>query len=392
VSGALTGIDQKETVMHGMYGPLSGDAPPERLLVEVRRIEKRVHCCTRDQLLRTPKLPLEQIVDHEIDPWRVDLLDSQPVSLPVDGEELLFRRLRDVAFAYEISGGKSMVVCFHDGESAVSLVADFVEKGEEWLENGRTNRATPHVLDNVRPSDHDFREHLRRYLELRISAPNHAITATVSARKARAVKFRGSSLIFDLSEPGLATRRPAFTGEMFEMLALPFTLDPRINWLFDELRPWRPVVHGHCLHRALRRRAQDMVNVIVEEGALTHVLRNLGGAYSVIRPEVIFKREGFSYHITCQQPHMTEAELFDFDDQYYQRLYARVFGLQSEQYSCDRLHCVASDQVWGQRIAFHDVLRDQTRQFSGFGKPPESRMAPLMIDDLTIDGLTIVGR
>src|SRR5580658_6719299 len=119
-------------------------------------MEQTMHlfCYTDDLELLRVELPVEEIAEDRIDPWRIDLCDPNPLKKNIDGRVLNFRRLKDITCVYRTKTGEA-VVCHHDGEMESCVHGTFVHSDKMGL-----------MVCDLQPSELLYVEHLTEYLRL----------------------------------------------------------------------------------------------------------------------------------------------------------------------------------------------------------------------------------
>jgi hypothetical protein len=305
----------------------------------------KVHGYTDDKIVFLAELSIARICATGIDPWRVDLLDSQPVPLEVDGQVLYFRRLRDVAFAYQLKlDDRQAILCRHDGEDAMCLIGDCVEPM-----NSDRNCLQ---LRNVRVSERPFADHLAEYLGL-----SDSDLLAVPPRNSAALTIRGERVSLDLKSRSLVQAWiNNYTGEMEEETVAAVLLDERINWVFETLNQFNPVVAGKAILSSLTDIPLDQIGVTIDEPGLKVLVDEHGAVMDEGETRCRLERGGCQYAFTSRLFPITplvDAMMVAF----------RPIGGE-ELYSIDTVFSVRSNQVRGYRIGIYDLSQKQFRPLS----------------------------
>ena len=109
----------------------------------------KVYYCTDDLMLAPQRFTVDQIVELNIDPWRLDVMDPNPIRQSVNA---VFAGSRDVAFAYRDNESR-ICVGLHEGELGSCSIARQVSWEDKTLH-----------LSDFAPSGRSFTDHFREYL------------------------------------------------------------------------------------------------------------------------------------------------------------------------------------------------------------------------------------
>jgi len=302
------------------------------------------------------ELAIETVVATQLDPWRLDLFDPDPVALEVSpGNYLYFRRLRDIAFGY-FERNKA-IICVRDGEVTACL-----ESSDFYREHGRTSRDTLSIR-NARTSPNTFAAHLGRFLKL---GGHHSLGDTLNsscpcvfARSAGSVHLSGNSVDLRIDSSMLNhAETPKFCGEMFRIMPVPATLPEKINWVFEKHSDLQPLVPAHSVARLLveevpwyvqfcieNDRKQDLWEAIKWQTPSYHEnLRAFG---------IKFFRGRETYLVKLASP-----------SQILQNMTAPGELSGYAEYACEGVYAVGVNQVYATRIALDDIARRKIRAVS----------------------------
>jgi len=244
----------------------------------------RVHGYKDDKEVVAVDLPLHEIAILEIDPFRLDLFDPDPVVHHVKGEPVYFSRLRDLVFAYR-GPEKKIAVGAHDGIGSVALI------GEQTQSSAK--------LINVRLSKRSFGEHLMRYLhsldylrsgqvyvdlgvfdckgaQKQLHQPQIALFGP--PRPHCELAIHGDTLAINWGELAGWRDPVCFQGAMFAEQAIDVPLPQPLNWVLQALAPFHPAIFGEAIWRTLQKWSLQHVEVSVfgEPDAVQAQLRLLG--------------------------------------------------------------------------------------------------------------------
>jgi hypothetical protein len=330
-------------------------------------------------------LPVEQIAALAIDPWWLDLFAVDPILKTVSGKQTRFNRLQNAVLAYRTNATNACVGVY-DGQSVTWLEGDLLIKGYCSPDEGRLHLFI--TLTSPRISNRPAAEHLATYLKLltsgaacevddhahkngwhpglvnlpRVELPNDEPRA-FTPRRLDQVQL-GSSVRFSVL--GTSSREdperfvdeiPEFHGRMLELVEPMNTILPDcVNWVFDAFQSWNPIVFGAPLRNALAgRNVSDicvLVDDIIGQRLLSHVVRNLGGQFAGYQIEDqdwsrSFVRQGLRYHL------WTEYSIIGGVDY--------LFAQLSICRSADLLIGTGPNRLLGSRIALHDASHGQAR-------------------------------
>jgi hypothetical protein len=317
----------------------------------------RVFCYTDDKKVERVELEVDEIADKQIDPWRLDLYDPDPIRIERESAPALnFRRLRDVSFAYHRPNTPwyQYVVGFHDGSQTACLTGRLVEE-----------RAGVHVLTDVRPGSESFQECWREYLkEISWFLKSNERTRKLDLlgpgfppSVAAAVQLSGNYLSFLSGNGQKRLQSFAFTGEMFAPRSVPKKLPPEVTWVFEEFRQHEPIVVGDPLRNLLRGKSLRLIEFFVAPNSLAAMERWMLENYGQLdrwagNPHVSikFNRHGCWYLVgVMDTPSIDQA------------FHSREFP------SADRVYARRDGEIISSRISLFDIGKDSARQLTRFG-------------------------
>jgi hypothetical protein len=311
----------------------------------------KVHGYTSDKNLVAVDLPVDEIVSKEIDPWRLDLFDPEPISLSIGGQLLHFRRRREFAFAREVSKSE-YVIGLHDGKQTLCVSGKLIGQGADDIR-----------LDQIKDLTVEFDAQLAVYLKL--YADTHTEEKFVQVGREieefietclhekgwfsppvlpGAVVLQGNQLNFKFGERN-CLRRFQFTGEMFSDRTFPVMLAPGITAILKELEPWHPtIINAYMVRKLMARKRIKFVRIYIDaegESALTSRYRK-----SQVVPSSVFKVDGCLFIIHARSKD-------DAPDHHY------VYP----QYDLHSVSCLwlTGQSVRGARVAFFDLSKRQAR-------------------------------
>jgi hypothetical protein len=314
----------------------------------------RVSAYTDDLEVVETQLSPKQILANGIDPWRVDLFDDNPVKIKIDGEQLNFRRLDDVAFTYR--RGDRVFMGLHQPSGPMCF------RGNQGPSiSGATNLAAPKPCSSS--FDAHFLEYLTaldrgtygRYGEVSFDKPMPASSLRLQANWLR-LEPRDAIKICDTQ----------FTGQMFQEVPFTATLADEVNWVFEALEPWQPIVIGVALRRSFHGIPVKEVYFMLDSLSLAAPFNHLRRKYAVKVPGYFsnyvpgpcrlsdrgtvlttFEHEGCTYKV---QPKAKDPLTFRFR--------------QENHFSADSLYSTRPGQLIGSRIALHDLGLRQARKMA----------------------------
>jgi hypothetical protein len=305
---------------------------------------------TESKTLVQVDLTPEIIVQHNIDPWRLDLCDPDPVVFPHGDRVLHFRKLGAFSFAYRLN--HAIYVGMKD------------DLGEVCLQSGnfqvRTSQYTYDVeMRQPRRTGEPFSRHWLQFLSgCAGNKPAKAWEFQTYAPKSReAITIQGSTLSILPDRRLVLDRYPVnFAGTMFTEVTLPMKLPQELNWVFEALRPFTPRVWMWPYFENCMRGHSITAYVNVEaayddfsENAIVRRIRSvtqLKGKkkVSVTGQGIEFEYQNCSYQVNRIPRSRTECLHFSLDD----------------------LHSVRADEVLGTRIAWFDMSRRLAQPVSGW--------------------------
>jgi len=302
-----------------------------------------------DKQVRQIDIPVQTLLDKQIDPWRVDLFDSEPVALRIDEEELFFSKLRNIAFTYWL--GDKATVCMLEDSQAACLESDQFEYDSKRMS-----------LRNARQSALPLSEHLKSLYKLTDqcwASWNCIKGAWFGVAKSHAdVTLSGSNVDLRQSYPDQARRYfgnyPKFAGEMFRTMPISIALPAKVNWLFETFKDVQPLLQGSHLRQALAERDSfGAIEFCIDPEQETK-FRDLGQSVPGIKfidPER-FMYEGHTYGVFMAKPALTAEVIRDPNDHEFWH------G------SVDGVYATAANQVHATRIALFDISRFRMRAVS----------------------------
>jgi len=298
-------------------------------------------------------VPDETIIAMQIDPWRLDLFDADPVICNCGKNmELRFSRLRPVAFGY--FGDRKIMLCVHYGAESICLEADSCDTTDDRLR-----------IFNPSPSKDSFNEHLRRFLKLTW----YHNKLVFPPRDPAAVKITGSTVFLDKDPapiPDDMQGNPLFTGEMFRMLSLPVTLPENINWLFRTFGHLNPIVDGHRFQQCVAGLDYDAQIMHVEQSEMPGLYdylvnheKELGvtNISQMMDEHMCFTQNGSRYGV-CGTSMKEERE----------RISTPQPNVGSTVMSSDGIYATGVNQLAASRIALFDIPRRRSRAVSLWGQ------------------------
>lgn len=281
------------------------------------------------------ELSIDLIVDKGIDPWRIDLLDPDPVPIKTQRGLLYFSKLRDCAFAQ------------YDPQDSSRLSVSLWSEGEPACVVGRWRALVNGnvVVTGLQPSALSFAERLCEFLRHQDHfSPELDRTPSTAA----AVTLKGSELIFSHRANVLCPKQLNFTGAMFNEGSAGILLDGRINWLLESFGKWRPIVFGQGLRQSLLGQVPEIVEFLIDDDGFQFISRNYRCEEGLA--ELFFRHDGCKYSATATRTDSLSLRKF-------------IGGLEGKGsvWSTDLLFAEAGDWVTGSAIAFHDLSLKQTR-------------------------------
>lgn len=261
-------------------------------------------------------MDIDEVVDRQIDPWRLDLFDPNPVEASVEGQPLSFMRLGDVSFAYEEKGGRA-VIGMHDG-SRPSLLEGIIHDRLTVRRCDDGVFAPVLVVKDLKVMAEDrFAQHFRQYLH-RIFASKEALPGWMVSPygnlwlKGERAEFRSSYFYSDAR--AMAYRMSCrFTGEMFSSLRFKLSWSEPIQRVLDALLSWSPAVHGKALRDIASGVEPQRVSVLIDHAADDSVVQALRESGLVVPDSVIgsdsyqFESAGVRFCITHSKASTSSA-------------------------------------------------------------------------------------
>jgi hypothetical protein len=306
---------------------------------------------TKETEVKEINLPVDRIVAEGIDPWRLDVLDPDPVYL--DDLQLNFSKLREVGFAYRLPDGEA-VIGLYDGSQRFCvrgrLSVDPAKDVKLVSVRGRFRNASQDqtwlAVQPIVPAKESFEAHFTQYLRyyVMMDSIEGAREFLCPPTLRRAWRLKGNSLSTPVSDEDNISRF-AFCGRMFELIQVPTKLPEYINWVFEELADLQPIVVGSALIAALQGEDVTSGAVIVLGKGETDALRYRFPS-AVSGGE--FRRDSYRYGLRATaEAGTTPVEIF--------QRYNLV--------SLDCMSCVRRNELTGRRIAFSDYSHGTARAF-----------------------------
>lgn len=209
--------------------------------------------CTPEKEVVRVQMDIDEVIEKQIDPWRLDLFDPRPVHINMDGRKLAFTSVGDLSLAYESKGdhgADTAVIVAHDGEHASCI------RGDICPSTVREGDGQVLVLRNyeVLPAS-SFDEHFRRYLLLTYhSLPYMTFFAERRQRcgwgvrpygnvwmRQGQIELRSSSYHADLRTTA-AWLTCRFAGDMFDMQRVGIRCPEPILSVVSALAEWQPQI------------------------------------------------------------------------------------------------------------------------------------------------------
>jgi len=303
-------------------------------------------------------VPMATVLTKQIDPWRLDLYDSNPVVYTTPcGQTLRFRRLRDIAFAYQV--GSRTIVCMHDGVQTACLES----------ETAKFFKSDVRIV-NPRNSEGSFNEHLLNFWNNGGYMPWHGIEQDkpfAYARAAEAVKLSASAVeVYDHDTMFVKQYRglPVFTGEMFDIVPVSLNLPDEINWVFKTFADLHPVISSRSLKQVMAGLDWDMIEMYVEPARMADFQSRL----EVVAKQVPFHVQKFGssghVHFTDKHSGVMYYVLSSSFDGTLARLQSPGHLTQFEELSSGGVYATGVNQVHATRIALYDIPRRKVRALS----------------------------
>jgi hypothetical protein len=299
---------------------------------------------TDDKELVAVELPVDRIVAEGIDPWRLDLLDEQPISLEIDGKLVYFRKLEDVAFFDERSSPGSMVTGVFDRNGKTVFLQD-------------DGNVPFHPKGNTKVSDRPFDEHLREYL-VALGKSFHTASGLF--------EIPASRLVFDRNRgvDGHETLRlvdfcPLYVGEMCSEITIPFQFPDELNFVFRRFGKWNPIITEQSLIQLMSHQPLGPIYFIVDNDGIPEISNatdlDVCDTYNQIKVTV----GNCVYVVSAKDAPSGVA--------------AWSSRWREGRQSARCLYSSAEDQVRGLRIALHDVAHMQSRRLFCATNPDSPR-------------------
>jgi len=336
-------------------------------------------------------VPVKTVVAKQIDPWRLDLFDPDPVICDVGAKRLYFRKLQDVAFAYQSDG--QAVVCVHDGAQTACLGTKDFDFNSDTV-----------VLRKPHYTNVPFSEHLHRYLcrssTLRRGVDIILCDGLTYARPSNALELSGTSVKLIGSAKGFSPDRslyPIFTGEMFRTVPISVTLPPKLNWVFEKFGHLNPLVLGGPVRRVLaglkdathvgfpvpisvnelREFVQNLPAVEVHKASCWEHTISPSGLPMWAKELAEFTHDGTGYRAWVGDPEL----LLSF-------LKEPSYALQ-DFFSADGVYATGVNQVHATRIALYDVGHLKTRAVSHSAHTQAAKVEGNTMTTRAPDGMTL---
>jgi len=300
------------------------------------------------------ELSAREIVKSGIDPWRVDLMDTNPIIFEHGQQKILFSRLQGITFAF-LSGGRYQLG-FFDGENAICL-------SSEKASSLNWDHSSPSCLFDFTLSGLEsevvsfctlFEEYLER-LESLFKSKALGSNKVFPPGNATDLVLEGNTARMRLVDP-MSACPITFFGEMFSERILPMPFPQQLNWPLEFFAAGKPVLAGSALRNLLRGKPVDRVEVLLQ--ADYNTLARLIEEWDRIRPKK-------------QIPRLGKSRLLDLAWEFEDSQCIYTVGLldknisgtlrSGDRYSVDGLYSSKKNEIRGTSIAFADVARSQTR-------------------------------
>jgi len=310
----------------------------------------RVFGYNKDKRLVAVDMLAQEIADKQIDPWRVDVFDEDPISMRLPWtltQKGHFRKLRELAFAYKFEG-PLLYVGIHDGAKPVCLFGEF--------DNRIPCTAGTIVLPKFSISKRPFVEHYAEYLqqlEQKGQPPDQRVIISRGRQRgflpktAAGVRISGSTLIYDTlpNSPNSVCDR-LYVGNMLTERAVSCPLPKQINWALDYFRHWQPVVRGEAIWKAFHNQPVKKVYVTIDKKISSASVANYLG------------ETGMNSKIENLQVRSHSVEF-----EYAGSTFTVMGGLDRPGLSSDScLYATRKDEVKGSRVAMLDLASGQKRE------------------------------
>jgi len=298
-------------------------------------------------------LPIETILNHQIDPWHIDLFESDPTIIKMGEQQLHFSKLRRIAFVYHTRD--KAILCMHDGSETACLESDDFQAS-----------ATLRQLRKLRKNHSPLSAHLAHLYEMQSrlgSSWNESQGCGFAvASSVDAIKVFGSCVNLEQDKEEAFVLKfgsfPQFTGEMFQTVAVSTVLPPEINWVFETFNLVKPLVAGELLREVLSMREKELCQIEFNinpqlQDQLHQLARNQPG----LQPEAPGWWGKFSRGETVYVGWKScpAAKIAAIRDPYH-------YGF--THCSTDGVYATGVNQVTATRIALFDIARLQTRALS----------------------------
>jgi len=318
----------------------------------------RVLGYTFDKQLVAREFSPREIVDAGIDPWRLDLMDANPISYKSGEQELFFNRLQDVVFAYR--AGNCLKLGFFDGKMAICFASDDLSDINYYHSNRICH--FDFTLGRIKAESADFSQQFETYLsklESLFKSGELGSSEVLPPFDADHLKLEGATALVKVIDP-MSSCPVTFFGDMFAERALPMAFPKQLAWPLEFFAKGKPVLVGSALRNLLRGRPVDHVEVILHADTSTAADLVAGWYHS---------KPGAQMPTFGPTQLLEEAWAFEENGCLYS-IGVLGKGTVSEslrtgnRYSVDGLYSMNRNEVRGTSIAFADIAASQARPIS----------------------------
>jgi hypothetical protein len=321
------------------------------------------------------ELAPDVILKNGIDVWSVDLFDENPVEVNVNGQPLFFSRLQNASFLLYRNEEFCYLASIDDGEKCSLGFRQF----DHFTGKLAHPEAVPQSFDHLysiyaRLGERGIGDELLFFppnTEKRSYRIAHNVVAS-GPYDPKEMVLQGTELILPRAQLNV------FRDRTIELVPALVETSKSVNWVFENLEQWKPVVYGRTLANLVAGEACDQILFRVDSiDGLAQFLQAQGIHVDCFRwylystafgtPALTFALYGRKY--TCHQKQIDRDPA----------MIAEV--------SVDMMQCSAANAIEATRIALFDLSQGQYRKvqcnFESMLERPDRLRTDLQFEGLT---------
>jgi len=307
------------------------------------------------------RMNAKEIIQAGIHPWRIDLFDSSPVTMEIDGEQVFFTRMNNLSLAhFEQERGARTTKGGTIGQISNGQTLCVSGKGAIYSRPAGPGSHQYYHLVDIKIMPDGFQDLVLDFLRSHPQGPiNHAREWQVC--DGGHIYLKNGGIAYSSSSDWGLGALPRFGGEMFAKVCLRVALPPAVNAVFDLFKDWHPVVFGGALKDIVTGREFSNIDFMVDESQTHAIMTKLRamGAECV---------RDFSRPVSNDESGQMRTPVFKFilEGDVHYHMFLRGSNLtdgfwQVNDFSVTQMCSHKPNEIIASRICLYDLAHKQTR-------------------------------